>query len=168
MSLIEDNLLTLFLSIDLLSISDRDTWAYGEALRAMAQRNHFIHIAFSRLGDLVNFPMPENLQEITYVANATNFRRCLLNTYGRDKIDIDKEISTSPDTLMTYRGYRRFLESDLQHIFPTGNGRSSKGYKRDVKYLAKQMLIRGYVSLIFSIVSSRGLVQNNTVSKRPN
>ncbi|CAM6002883.1 unnamed protein product [Sphagnum balticum] len=85
----------------------------------MAQRNHFIHIAFSRLGDLVNFPMPENLQEITYVANATNFRRCLLNTYGRDKIDIDKEISTSPDTLMTYRGYRRFLESDLQHIFPT-------------------------------------------------
>ncbi|OAA59700.1 Pyoverdine biosynthesis [Niveomyces insectorum RCEF 264] len=129
---------------DLLSISDRDTWAYGEALRAMATRKNFVHIDFSRLKDLVDFPVPENLQEVTYVANATNFRRYLLNKYGKDDLNIDDEIATKPDTLMTYRGYRRFLESDLQQIFVTGNGRSTHGYKRDVKYLAKQMLIRGY------------------------
>jgi pyoverdine/dityrosine biosynthesis protein Dit1 len=111
----------------------------------MAAEKGFEHIAFSRLGDLVNFPHPEGLKEITYVANATNFRRHLLNTFGKDDIDIDAEIATQTDTLMTYRGYRRFLESDLQYIFPTGSDRSSSSYKKDISYLAKQMLIRGYV-----------------------
>ncbi|KAJ4982875.1 ABC transporter cdr4 [Stagonosporopsis vannaccii] len=129
---------------DLLSISDRDTWAYGQGVRAMAVEKGFQHIAFSRLRDFVDFPMPEKLEEITYVANAMNFRRFIFNRYGNDNIDIDHEIATDPDTKMTYLGYKRFLESDLKHIFPIGNGRSSNGYKRDVKYLAKQMLIRGY------------------------
>ncbi|MCJ1283548.1 hypothetical protein MMC26_002878 [Xylographa opegraphella] len=129
---------------DLLGIPDRDTWAYGEALRTMATEKRFTHIDFSRLRDLVKFPLPEKFGEITYVANATNFRRFLLNKYGKDDLDIDHEIATKPDTLMTYRGYRRFLESDLQYIFPTGKDRTSSRYKRDVKYLAKEMLIRGY------------------------
>ena len=132
---------------DLLGIPDRDTWAYGEALRAMAVQKGFNHIDFSRLRDLVNFPLPEKLEEITYVANATNFRRFLFNNYGKDDLDIDREIATNPDTQMTYLGYRRFLESDLRYIFPLGAGRSNHSYKRDVKYLAKQMLIRGYVSI---------------------
>ena len=96
--------------------------------------------------DLLDFPLPDNLREITYVANCTNFRRLLLNKYGRPDLNIDNEIATNPDTKMTYLGYRRFLESDLRHIFALGQNRSSNGYKRDVKYLAKQMLARGYVS----------------------
>ncbi|KAL8834802.1 MAG: hypothetical protein Q9170_003598 [Blastenia crenularia] len=132
---------------DLLGIPDRDTWAYGEALRTMAVRKGFDHIDFSRLRDLVNFPLPEKLEEITYVANATNFRRFLFNNYGKDNFDIDHEIATNPDTQMTYLGYRRFLESDLKYIFPLSKSRSNHAYKRDVKYLAKQMLIRGYVNI---------------------
>lgn len=131
---------------DLLSIPDQHTWQYGEALREMAIAKDFKHIDFSRIRDLVKFPGPETLNEITYVANATNFRRFLLNEHGRDDIDIEYEIANNEDTKMTYLGYRRFLESDLRHIFPLGVGRSSNGYKRNVKYLAQQMLIRGYVS----------------------
>ena len=112
----------------------------------MAVQKGFAHIAFSRLRDLVNFPLPERLEEITYVANATNFRRFLFNKYGKDDLDIDHEIATNPDTQLTYLGYRRFLESDLRHIFPLREGRSHRSYKRDVQYLAKQMLIRGHVS----------------------
>lgn len=112
----------------------------------MAVEKGFDHIGFSRLKDLVDFPLPEKLEEITYVANATNFRRFLFNKYGKDNLDVDHEIATNSDTRMTYLGYRRFLESDLRHIFPLGKGRSSHSYKRDVKYLAKQMLIRGHVS----------------------
>ena len=138
--------LVLWALADLLSIPDRDTWAYGEALRKMAIQKGFNHIDFSRLKDLVTMPMPEELQEITYVANATNFRRSFLNQHGKDDLDIDHEIATNPDTQMTFLGYRRFLESDLKYIFPLGEGRSSRGYKRDVRYLAKQMLIRGHVS----------------------
>lgn len=140
--------------LDLLCISDRHTWAYGEALRAMTQEKGFSHIRFSRLVDFVKLPLPEKLGEITYVANATNFRRSLLNKYGKEDLDIDHEIATNQDTLLTYRGYRRFLESDLQYIFRTGESRSNKGYKRDVKYLAKEMLVRGYVSRLVPALCS--------------
>ncbi|KAG5206092.1 Transferase family [Trichophyton interdigitale] len=129
---------------DLLSISDQDTWAYGEALRKMAIDKKFIYIQFSRMKDLLDFPLPGKLTEITYVANCTTFRRLLINRYGRDDLDIDQEITTNPDTKLTYLGYKRFLESDLKHIFPRGVGRSAHSYKRDCKYLAKQMLMRGY------------------------
>ncbi|KAJ6784388.1 hypothetical protein PWT90_05068 [Aphanocladium album] len=129
---------------DLLSISDRETWQYGEALRRMAHAKGFNHISFARIRDLVNCDLPEKLREITYVANCTNMRRILLNEHGRDDLDIDKEIVDNPDTKLTYLGYRRFLESDLKHIFPPDNDRSNRAYKRDVKYLAKQMLKRGY------------------------
>ncbi|KAF5539464.1 transferase family [Fusarium mexicanum] len=128
---------------DLLCIPDRDTWAYGEALRALAVKKGFNQITFSRLKDLAGLELPEKMSEIVYVANATNFRRYLLNKYGKDDYDINYEIATNPDTLMTYCGYKRFLESDLQHIFPTGENRSHNGYRRDVKYLAKEMMIRG-------------------------
>lgn len=120
----------------------------------MAVQKGFNHIKFSRLKDLVSFPLPEKLDEITYIANATNFRRFLFNSFGDDKLDIDREIATNPDTQMTYLGYRRFLESDLRYIFPLGKGRSNHQYKNDVKYLAKQMLIRGYVC-IYQILFSR-------------
>lgn len=133
---------------DLLSIPDRHTWAYGEALRAMVLQKGFTQIDFSRIKDLVDFPLPEQLDEIKYVANATNFRRVLLNKYGKEDHDIDSEIAEKPDTLMTYRGYCRFLESDLQYIFPLQAGRTSNGYKRSVKFLAKEMLLRGYVRFL--------------------
>ncbi|CAM1509769.1 Fc.00g001040.m01.CDS01 [Cosmosporella sp. VM-42] len=128
---------------DLLCISDQDTWAYGEALRKMAVRKQFNCIRFSRMSDLLEIPLPEKMTEITYVANCTTFRRLLLNRHGRADLDIDYEIATNPDTKLTYLGYKRFLESDLKHIFPRGADRTANGYRRDCKYLAKQMLIRG-------------------------
>lgn len=114
----------------------------------MAERKAFSHLAFSRLQDLVAVKnLPDDLVELSYVANATNFRRTLLNVHGRDgDIDIDHEIATNPDTLMTYKGYCRFLESDLQYIFGCAPKGRKNAYKRDIKYLVKQMLVRGYVS----------------------
>ncbi|RYP70480.1 hypothetical protein DL771_005417 [Monosporascus sp. 5C6A] len=129
---------------DLLTIPDRDTWAYGEGLREMCVIKEFKHIEFSRLRDLVSFPgMPAQLNEIVYVANASNFRRYLLNKFGNDELDIDHEIATKPDTNMTYRGYCRFLGNDLQYLYPVGKERSGHAYRRDVKFLAKEMLKRG-------------------------
>ena len=117
----------------------------------MAREKQLHHITFSRLHDLVQISVQEELREISYVANCTNFRRQLLNEFGKDNLDIDHEIATNPDTKLTYLGYRRFLESDLKLIFPQKDDRSNKAYKRDVRYLAKQMLIRGYVCLIFCV-----------------
>ena len=95
----------------------------------------------------MSFPgLPAQLNEVVYVANASNFRRYLLNRFGNDELDIDHEIATKPDTNMTYRGYCRFLGNDLQYLYPVGKDRSGHAYRRDVKFLAKEMLKRGDVS----------------------
>ncbi|CAG9952781.1 unnamed protein product [Clonostachys rosea f. rosea IK726] len=129
---------------DLLSISDQETWQYGDALQKMAIKKKFHSIKFSHMRDLIDIDLPEKLREITYVANCTTFRRLLINKYGRTDLDIDDEIANNTDTKLTYLGYKRFLESDLKYIFPRGAERTANGYRRDCKYLAKQMIIRGY------------------------
>jgi pyoverdine/dityrosine biosynthesis protein Dit1 len=113
----------------------------------MAAQKGFKHIQFSRLRDLVDFPgLPSDLDEMLYVANATNFRRALMSQYGDPNFDVDKVIAEKGDTMLTYQGYCRFVENDLRFIFPCSNSRSHKQYRRGIKYISRQMLIRGDVS----------------------
>ncbi len=130
---------------DLLTIPDRDVWAYGQALRAMGTKR-FPHIEFSRLRQLVTIDLPEKLDEVTYVANATNFRRALLTQFGKDDLDVHKLIEENEDTRLTYCGHSRFLFNDLRYIFPKSELRGSNQYKRDVKFIAREMIRRGFVS----------------------
>ena len=104
------------------------------------------HIEFSRLRDLVSIQLPAQLEEVTYVANASNFRRALLNQFGKDDLDVHKEIAEQEDTRLTYCGHSRFLFNDLRYIFPQSESRGSNKYKRDVKFLAREMIRRGFVS----------------------
>ncbi|EQK99744.1 Pyoverdine biosynthesis [Ophiocordyceps sinensis CO18] len=127
---------------DLLGVPDRDVWAYGETVRAMAADRGFDKIAFSRLRHLVELSLPESLDEMTYVANASNFRRALLNDFGSADWEW-KEVSQNEDVCLTYRGYIKFLETDLKDVYPISEGRSKKKYKRGIEYIAKQMLARG-------------------------
>ncbi|TQN63864.1 Spore wall maturation protein DIT1, partial [Colletotrichum shisoi] len=129
---------------DLLGVPDKEVWAYGETLRDLAAEKNLSNIEFSRLQDLVHLPnLPSRLEEITYVANATNFRRALLNTFGRADYDPSKEISQNQDTCLTYRGYIKFLETDLRHVYPVGEDRSKTKFKTGIEYISKQMLQRG-------------------------
>ncbi|KAI1077747.1 Pyoverdine/dityrosine biosynthesis protein-domain-containing protein [Whalleya microplaca] len=128
---------------DLLGVPDKDVWAYGEALRALRTREDFGHIEFCRLKDLVVIDVPDELDEIRYVANATNFRHALLKQFSRPEYNVSSRISEDEDTCLTYRGYIKFLETDLQNVYPIGEGRSKKKYKKGVEYIAKQMLMRG-------------------------
>ncbi|KAL8788424.1 MAG: hypothetical protein Q9195_007303 [Heterodermia aff. obscurata] len=128
---------------DLLTIPDREVWAYGQELRAMSTTK-FPHIEFSRLRQLVTIDLPDQLDEITYVANATNFRHALLTQFGRDGLDVHRLIEEDEDTRLTFCGHSRFLTSDLCYIFPKSETRGSNQYKRDVKFLAREMIRRGF------------------------
>ncbi|KAI5861028.1 Pyoverdine/dityrosine biosynthesis protein-domain-containing protein [Durotheca rogersii] len=128
---------------DLLSVPDKDVWAYGEALRTMRASKGFRHIEFCRLKDIVHVDIPNELDEIKYVANATNFRHALLKQFGNPDFNVSLRISEDEDTCLTYRGYIKFLETDLQYVYPIGEGRSKSKYKKGVEYVAKQMLMRG-------------------------
>lgn len=134
-------------SKDLLGVSDKDVWAYGEALRVLAVERGFTNIAFSRLQDLVSISLPNTLDEMTFVANATNFRLSLLNTFSRPDWDWE-DVSQGTDAHLTYRGYIKFLETDLQAVYPVNDTRSKSKLKRGLKYIAREMMARGDVSLI--------------------
>lgn len=129
---------------------DRDVWAYGESLRAMAERKEFNHIEFSRLKDLCGVPsLTGKMDEMAYVANATHVRMSLLNRYGRPDFDVAQKLAEDEDTCLTYRGYIRFLMTDLEDVYPLGPGRTKTKFKRGIELIAKQMLYRGDVSLIW-------------------
>lgn len=132
--------------LDLLGVPDRDVWAYGESLRALSLKKGFDHIEFSRLQDLVHIDLPNELDQIVYVSNATNFRLALLRHFSNPDFDASLKIREDEDTCMTYRGYIKFLSTDLQDVYPVGESRSKSQYKKGIEYVAKQMLFRGDVS----------------------
>lgn len=139
---------------DLLGVPDKDVWNYGQTLRALAIEKGFEHISFSRLRDLVSINLPDTLDEMTYVANATNFRRVLLNTFSRPDWDWDV-VSQSEDVCLTYRGYLKFLETDLATVYPIEGDRTKSQFRKGLKYIAREMMARGDVSQTFLILFIR-------------
>ncbi|KXT13495.1 hypothetical protein AC579_8633 [Pseudocercospora musae] len=129
---------------DLLGVPDKHVWAYGEALRTMAAEEGFMHIQFSRLKDLSKVKtIPDEMDEVKYVANATNFRHGLLSNYGDENFNASLKVHEDEDTCLTYRGYIKFLMTDLEDIYPIGPERSKSQFKKGIEYIAKQMLFRG-------------------------
>lgn len=143
---------------------DSDVWAYGTALRSLSVKKSFNrHISFSRLNDMVHVVNDgyDELDEAVYLSNASAFRDTFLSRYGDEKLDVSERIRGDDDTCMTYRGYIRFLATDLANVYPTGPNRSKSQYKREIECIAKKMLYRGDVSYTlppFPLVSSFPLV----------
>lgn len=132
----------------------------------MSAAKEFNNIKFNRLKDLVHVDVPDEMDDITYVTNATNFRMALLNSFSKRDYDVDMKIADHEDTCLTYRGYLKFLETDLQTIYPINEERSRKSYKRGLGYIAKQMLFRGDVSPPSSIISCQGQGADNDLGIR--
>jgi alpha-ketoglutarate-dependent taurine dioxygenase len=128
---------------DLLGVLDVDVWTYGEALRALAQAHSFNHIEFARINDVVHLDLPETINEMTYVVHASRYRSSLIEKFGRSDWNVSKEISENQDACLTYRGYIKFLMTDLADMYPLNDSRSAKSFKRGIEYIAKQMLGRG-------------------------
>lgn len=82
---------------------------------------------------------------MTYVANATNFRFALLTQHANPKFNASAKIRESEDVCQTYKGYIKFLATDLRTVYPLSEKRTKSKYKQGVEYIAKQMLARGDV-----------------------
>ncbi|KAH8155962.1 hypothetical protein CIB48_g12285 [Xylaria polymorpha] len=123
---------------DILGVSDLEVWRYGQHLRQMAEDNGCKYIRFSRICDLVGTEhASENLTEEMYLEKVPEFRS-LLEAHGPADFDIVEAIANDPDILKTYRGYRKFLETDLSR-----NGRSKSQQGRQIGEVAKAMITRG-------------------------
>jgi pyoverdine/dityrosine biosynthesis protein Dit1 len=132
--------------IDLLEIPDLEVWRYGQALRQLAVDLECSNVKFMRLADLLDHEYSEPLTEETYLRHAAGFRKELLDDNLLPNFDASAFITSDPDATLTYRGYIKFLEKDLEKSPLAKSADSKKRYHEDV---AKAMMGRGKASLPF-------------------
>ncbi|KAI1176519.1 Pyoverdine/dityrosine biosynthesis protein-domain-containing protein [Nemania sp. FL0916] len=129
---------------DVVGIPDEDTWEYGEGLKAIVQDHGLDNIQLLRVMDILGYTKDKPLDKAVYLALAQKCREEILSSYGRTEEEVRQMMKEDPDTLLTYCGFIRFLESDLKYSPVTADSRSMSGhkYRKTVKKVAIQMMIR--------------------------
>ena len=126
---------------DLLGVPEEEVWEYGQALRQLAKEMQLSHLDFLCLRDLKkgeSNPIP-NTKEY-YLNDAAPRRQDIVDQFLPQDYDVDTEISNDADTTLTFRGYLKFLELDLEKEDPT---ESRTQFKKRNEKIAKQMMGRG-------------------------
>ena len=103
---------------DLVGITDEDTWEYSAALRSMATTKGFHALKLVRIMDLLGMTDERPTTKESYLETVNPCRKELESQFGRPKEAIREMIQSDADTLLTYRGFIRFLETDLRWIAP--------------------------------------------------
>lgn len=106
-------------NIDLVGISDEDTYDYSAALMSMAANKGFSNIKLVRVMDLLGMSTGIELCKEKYVDMVPACRKELEKQFGDANKDMRELIQTDPDSLLTYRGFIRFLETDLKSVPPS-------------------------------------------------
>ncbi|KAI1749747.1 Pyoverdine/dityrosine biosynthesis protein-domain-containing protein [Xylaria castorea] len=129
---------------DVVGITDEETWAYGEALLDMARDHGLENIKLVRVMDLLGYTEGKTLDKTLYLSLVRRCRQELMASYGRTEEEVRKMMKDDQDTLLTYCGFIRFLESDLKFSPITADSRAMSGhkYRKTVKKVAIQMMIR--------------------------
>ncbi|KAH6873788.1 Pyoverdine/dityrosine biosynthesis protein-domain-containing protein [Thelonectria olida] len=128
---------------DLVGISDDDTWEYSVALMEMAAKKSFTGIKLLRVMDFLGYTKGKSpLTKEQYLSLVDKSRAELETQFGNPDKDIREMIQTDKDTLMTYRGFIRFLETDLRYSPVAAHSRSGNHYRRVVKEVAMRMMMR--------------------------
>ncbi|KAL8720598.1 MAG: hypothetical protein Q9225_002562 [Loekoesia sp. 1 TL-2023] len=127
---------------DLVGITDEDTWEYSRALMSMAANKGFHNIKLVRIMDLLGLTNGKETTKESYLETIPACRRELESQFGEPDEAIREMIQTDPDTLLTYRGFIRFLETDLKYSPIVKKGTSGSQYRKIVKQVAQGMMTR--------------------------
>ncbi|KAH6671279.1 Pyoverdine/dityrosine biosynthesis protein-domain-containing protein [Halenospora varia] len=126
---------------DLLNVPEETVWRYGSVLRRLA-RDRFPHISFVRLNQIVASGSPEPTTVEEYVQSAASIRKKLVADHIPTGFDVKEHLKRDTSALMTYRGYLKFLRTDLKYA-EGRKGASKNTVKRMNSDVAKKMIIRG-------------------------
>ena len=137
--------------IDILGVSDLEVWRYGQTLRQMATDCQCDHIKFYRLRNFLDSAeCGAPLTEGEYLKDAPLFRNEMLARYLPDNFDPATIVAEDADTTCTYRGYIKFLETDLAHRVFEGDVKTKGQFKKENEDIARRMIVRGKVSILQS------------------
>ncbi|KAH8657482.1 Pyoverdine/dityrosine biosynthesis protein-domain-containing protein [Tricladium varicosporioides] len=126
---------------NLLNVSEETVWRYGSALRQLAT-DRFPHISFVRLNQIVAFGSSEPSTVEEYVQSAGSIRNKLVDDHIPVGFDVRAHLQKDISALMTYRGYLKFLKTDLKYA-EGREGASKNNVKRMNSDVAKKMIVRG-------------------------
>ncbi|KAI9703716.1 MAG: hypothetical protein M1836_007486 [Candelina mexicana] len=127
---------------DLVGISDDDTWEYSVALMNMAASKGYTGIKLVRVMDLLNITPGEETTKEMYMETVEACRKEMEAQFENASEDVRKMIEEDPDTLLTYRGFIRFLETDLKHSEVAKTAKSGRAFRVCVKKIAMGMMMR--------------------------
>lgn len=99
---------------DLVGISDEDTWENSAAFMDLAAGKGFQNIKLVRIMDLLGLTKGKVTTKKIYLDTVTACRKELESQFGKPDEAVREMIQTDPDTLLTYRGFIRSLETDLK------------------------------------------------------
>ena len=101
-------------SLDLLGISDAETYTYGAALRQMAADKGFSNIRFIRIMNLLGLSDSIDMSKEEYLRTVGSCRELLVSRYLPADFDVRDAITNDTDINLTYCGYMHFLAKDLR------------------------------------------------------
>lgn len=128
---------------DILGISDSETWRYGEALAKMATECGCSNIKFLRLPMLLGEDGNGPTTEEEYLKNISYYRDNIIERYLPAGFDVEAHIKKDTDSTLTYRGYIKFLETDLAQRPADEEPKSKSQMKKIYEEIAKKMIVRG-------------------------
>ncbi|KAL9627995.1 MAG: hypothetical protein Q9204_006190 [Flavoplaca sp. TL-2023a] len=105
---------------DLVGIPEEHTWEYSEALAKIIEEKGFDRLNLRRVMDVIGFTDQEPITKQIHLSLTHRSREVLMQKYGKTEDDIKVLINTDHDTLMTYRGFIRFLETDFRNLISSG------------------------------------------------
>ena len=81
---------------------------------SIARKGGFHSIKLLRPMDFLGITDEQTMTREVYLGLTAKTRLLLEKEYGRTEEEVREMIQTDDDTLMTYRGFVRFLETDLR------------------------------------------------------
>jgi hypothetical protein len=108
----------------------------------MAAKKNFTGIKLIRVMDLLGYTDGSPLTKEQYMSLVDKSRADLESQFGNPDQSIRQMIKEDNDTLMTYRGFIRFLETDLRYSPIAAHTKSGSHYRRVVKEVAMKMMVR--------------------------
>lgn len=129
---------------DLLRVSDEEVFRYAEGLHRIVDRLGLKHIRFSDPFDLIEGRQNAPITEEEYASRIGELKDRLFTLYMPTGYDFDEELKNDPNATLTYRGYIRFLTSDLAMYFKEQK-MSKNAIKKHCSNVARRMIERGKV-----------------------
>jgi pyoverdine/dityrosine biosynthesis protein Dit1 len=126
---------------DVLDISDKDCWDYAAGLKVIMQEKNLRHLRLRPCVSMLGFMSEGDVTEKHFLETAQMCRKELETRFAPSENHLTELIKSDKDTMLTYCGMVKFLQSEME-TSPALKGMGSSAKIRVYKKTAKMMMRR--------------------------